>query len=245
LFRQSLVQPNANTVAQARWAQRETGIELSDSVLSTNLAFEARAWRDYYGRKWKSSLQESLEWLEDEPFSSRPATLASFLAGSIFEDYNRSSDIADQGLVANPDDPGLLNNLAFGLANAGRVEEADHYLGRLRALDVKGPGEVPVLATSGLIQFRKGDSASGRRLYLSAIGTAEKHKRYDLRARASVFLALEEIRAMSQDAARARVRALEWATACVDDDPSLELLLKRLKQAKPPVLPRDRPDSRR
>jgi hypothetical protein len=72
-----------------------------------------------------------------------------------------------------------------------------------RLRDVKTPGEVVILATSGLIKFRAGDSAGGRRLYLSAIETAEKLKRFDLRARASPFLALEEIKALSQ-------HALDW-----------------------------------
>ena len=65
---------------------------------------------------WKGVVAASMDSLLDEPFSSRPAVLGSFAAATGLEDYGLAVNITGNGLIANPNELGLINNLAFSLA---------------------------------------------------------------------------------------------------------------------------------
>jgi Flp pilus assembly protein TadD len=73
---------------------------------------------------WDQALVATRRWFEDEPFSARPAMLGSAIAASAMDDFFEAASIARRGLVSNPDDPGLINNLAFALACDGNLLEA-------------------------------------------------------------------------------------------------------------------------
>jgi tetratricopeptide (TPR) repeat protein len=94
---------------------------------------------------------------------------------------------------ANPDDPGILNNLAYCLLELGKIPEAESALARAKS-DPDKPGLEPALkATKGLLAFRKGDLAEGRRLYLEAIEKAKALGSRPNAARAAYHLAYEEL----------------------------------------------------
>lgn len=216
LFRQSLIEPTENAIAQARWAASQMNLsDLHSSYLQRSP--EALAWVSYNEGKWDQSLGESVKWLQDQRFSSRPAILASYVAAVSLENYDQSAEWARLGLVANPDDPILLNNLAYALVNLGKVEEAHALLPRIRP---GGSAVVEVLhaATSGLIHYRMGDRARGRAEYLDAIRRAERARLFNLRAKASIFYALEELRAGSVDAVQAKEVAVALSRPFADAD---------------------------
>jgi tetratricopeptide (TPR) repeat protein len=227
LFRQGLVNPTANTVGQARWAQNAIGVELLDSsTLNTRRAFEARAWQEFYEAGWQQSLVEARQWLDDEPYSSRPAVLASYVAGSILQQYDEAVRVARLGLRANPEDPDLINNLAFALINFGELTEAEHSLHMLRSADLDIRHQILFKATSGLFHFRGGDPEGGRKLYLDAIQIAADSGYRVMEARAAVFLAFEEVRTKSLYAQEAVNRAFTYSEA--SPHPDFKLLLTRL-----------------
>jgi hypothetical protein len=214
-------------VGQARWVERAAGFALLDaSTLKTKAAFEARAWQEFYAGAWARSLSETESWLADEPYSSRPATLGSYVAGSVLEQYDRAVLIARLGLRANPGEKTLLNNLAFSLINCGELDEAEQTLQWLQTPPLDSEHEILLKATSGLLKFRRGDLTGGRQLYTEAIQLSDS-KNFDLlRARATVFLAFEEARAKSPLAREAYLKAVEYAKSI--DHPDFKLQLSRI-----------------
>jgi Flp pilus assembly protein TadD len=234
LFRQSLLDPTENSVAQARWAgQQVGGLDLDSGALRRSP--EASAWSSFHNGEWDQALANSRAWLDDQQFSSRPAMLGSYVAGVALEDFRESARLARAGLLANPQEPGLLNNLAYALVNLGQLAEAEKLISAMRP---RSPSEEIVrLATSGLLNYRKRNVAAGRLLYQQALDKAERANLTRLRAKAAVFFALEEIRANPASAGDATSLALRYTRNLLDAD--LSNLLRKLKEP-PSLKPRSR-----
>jgi tetratricopeptide (TPR) repeat protein len=228
-FRLSLEHPNDNAVAQARWAATHKFIDLNPDSLKLPAAFEARAWYAFYAGEWKAALSAGKCWLGDQPFSASPAVHASYVAAVSLEHYEEAVEIVQAGLLANPHNSILLNNLSFSLASLGRLKEAAAWLKRIDRPSLSSESTISVNATAGLIAYRAGDSEMGRRLYKSAISTAELIGERRLEAKATVFFALEELRAESESATGIAERALHLASEFQDSD--FDLLRGRLERS--------------
>jgi tetratricopeptide (TPR) repeat protein len=142
------------------------------------------------------------------------------------EQYAEAARIARLGLRANPDDITLLNNLAFALINCDALDDAERILQKLHGANLEENLDILLKATSGLLHFRRGDSDKGRELYQAAIKMASGPRYRILRARATIFLALEERRASTSHSAEAVARALSCARSLTE--PDLKLLASRL-----------------
>ncbi len=210
-LRKALVGANENSIAQISWLNRHHLAETVDiSHANPPLLHEACAWASYYEHDFGTAQNEALCWLRDQPFASAPATLASYIAADINMDFESGVEIARSGARANPDDPGILNNLAYCLLELGRIPEAESALARAKS-DPNKPGLEPALkATGGLLAFRKGDVAEGRRLYLEAIDKAKVLGSRSTAARAAYHLAYEELLANSPSADDAIGRMKEF-----------------------------------
>ena len=210
LFARSLVDPTENSVAQGEWASRRlAGVHVEESNLEKPFTFEARAYNYGSGGEWKKAVEESRNWLRDQPFSSRPAVLGSYLASVILEDYETSIWFATSGLRANPRDFLLLNNLAFAQAQSNNVTDAEKALSGAENAQSDETDEVVFTATAGLVAYRAGDAVRGQLLYKDAIDKAHRKKHKRLESMALVFWALEEIRARTMDADYAQRAALD------------------------------------
>lgn len=194
LFQRSLVDPTENAVAQAEWAARRLKLlTLDPQLLAAPGTFEATA-RDRVRRgRFEDGMKEALLWLDDERFSREAAALASYVAAVGLRDYGASADAAETGLVSNPDDWLLTNNLVFALASAGRVDEAAAAFARLHAAPLEGDAKATCSATDGLLRFRKGDVEGGRLAYQGAAEHFARKREFHLLAVASIFWAREEL----------------------------------------------------
>jgi tetratricopeptide (TPR) repeat protein len=200
LFQFSLTDPNENVVAQARWATTKHFIDMDPAMLRIPGTFEARAWYAFYSGEWEASLREGEFWLRDQPFAASPAVHASYVAAVSLENHDEALRITDLALLANPFDVSLLNNRAYSLACIGRLDEADAALKVIKTHYSPAhltPQKVVVLATSGLIRYRRGDVAEGRFLYTNAIEAAQRIGDRRITAKAAIFFALEEVRSGS------------------------------------------------
>lgn len=197
LFLQSLRQPNDNTVAQAEWASRSiSGKFIEAEHLALYNAYEARAWEFYLQGMWHEALGQCLLWLEDEPFSSRPASLGSFIALTVLEDYEIASLFVERGLRANPDDQTLTNNKVFVLTNTNKLYEAEQLAKSVSISSLTEENRAVWLATLGLIEYRKGNILAGRGLYKESLSVAENLPGQDryIEASAIAFYIKEELR---------------------------------------------------
>lgn len=219
LFRTALVAPTENTVAQVEWASKHmTGLDIEVDRFKVPRLFEAKAWESFAKGAWQKAIDDSLDWYADQPFSSRPAELSSYLVVTILEDYKEAERLLRDALKANHSDPTLLNNLAFAYANEGRVDQAEETLARICPGDRTGITEVVIVATRGFMQFRRGLPDIGRKLYNEAIQRAAKLSIKKVKAMAALYLAREEILAKTPHASQAVKKAFALSQKLNDMD---------------------------
>jgi len=194
--RHSLTSPTENAVAQARWiGTKISGIDISPETYQLPRNHEARCWHALAENRWGDASRECIQWLLDEPYSSRPAVLGSFIGISILYDAAFAEAFARAGLVSEPDNGILKNNMVVSLAYADKLDEA-------LELYLSVPSPLPddlapyiYLATGGLLMFRTGDISNGRKFYESAQDKAPKNRKLDV----MLFRAREEIRLDTTD----------------------------------------------
>lgn len=177
--RASLIKPNDNAVAQARWvATRIGGVEVESAAHSTANSYEARCWLSLENEEWSRALSDAHAWLLDEPFSSRPAIQSSFIAVSLMEDYALAAGCAQVGLLADPRSGTLLNNLAVALAFLGEMKNAWMRYREIPMQFSDAHPEYVHIATAGLLHFRDGRPEVGRDHYRRAAEKAPPHRRW-------------------------------------------------------------------
>jgi tetratricopeptide (TPR) repeat protein len=231
----SLVSPSENALAQAAWLNRNVSVVLLDeAVLTQSVSWEANAWEAFRKGNWRIAMGEARNWLLDQPFSGRPAVLGSYIAAVCLESNEDSIEIAKLGLMANPNDKTLLNNLAFALARLDRTTEARQFLRRIDPAGLSQVERIAWLATSGLLRYREGAPLEGETLYRDAISLADKTNNAERGALAQMYFALEQ-RRLGQSGSGPRL--VEVATVFRKSvRPDLQYLAKQLERgtnAKP------------
>jgi tetratricopeptide (TPR) repeat protein len=194
LFQRSLAAPTENSLAQAEWATKQiASLENDVSVSHAPRNYEAKAIHGFRSGDWNSVRENTLRWLRDQPFSSRPAGLLSYIYSEILDNYADAEKILRVSLKSNPGDRLLTNNLVYVLINLGRLDEADRILADVDPRAVNDISSLTLVATLGLFFFRKGEFQRGVFLYRDAIEQS-RHKhlvRYE--ALAAIHLARETI----------------------------------------------------
>ncbi len=227
-FDQAMVAPTENAVAQAMWAKNKVSIGSLDTLLDLPFSFETNARRLIQAEEWDNALTEAKGWQNDEPFSARPAILGSFLASIAQEDFATSEYIARRGLIANPDEPTLINNLTYALACAGKITEAKNILDHLSRTDLSVEENVALTATEGLIEYRSGNPERGRSMYQQTIKLASEHKLTSHYLRALLHFAREEVRIQSPGAERLARESTDLAER--NGTPEIKLTLSKLRK---------------
>lgn len=172
LFRLSMEAPSENAVAQARWIGARTGgIEISEDAWRTPQSYEAWSWRALQAGEWERALVFAKEWVHDEPYSSRAAVQATFLATAVNDDHEYAIECAREVLVADSTDSLLRNNLVVALAYANRIDEARVEVAHL-PVQSDPDRACTQLATRGLVEMRSGKLDSGRDLYRQSFDCA-------------------------------------------------------------------------
>ncbi len=194
LFETSMLRPTENSVAQAWWASKLlSNFKVEQELLKTPLSFEARAREKFSEQNWKQVIEQCQNWSLDEPFSSRPIELATYVAAEAMEDYVLCEQLARKGLTSNPDDQTLKNNLIYALANQGKISEAREELQNVRGKAEDIVTSCTLLATEGLLNYQEGSPELGRQFYREAMELAKRHRLRTVRASAAVHLARAEI----------------------------------------------------
>lgn len=190
----ALREPTENALAQAEWASAN-GLTLHEANLEGPRTYEARALRFSHAGDWAAASAAGMEWLADQPFAQEAAQFTSYAASVGAENWALAQKAAEAGLVANPDDHMLRNNLVFALANQDRVTDAYEHLRVIPWTHVAGRERAVLVATEGLMLFRSGQAEGGRRQYRAAISALNHMGEPDLAALATAFWAREEIMA--------------------------------------------------
>jgi tetratricopeptide (TPR) repeat protein len=217
LFRLALRQPTENSIAQVEWSAKSAAFDLDERVfVGAPRAYEARARHLMREGDWDAAVSNARSWQLDQPFAAQAAIAGSFAAAVGLRNFEMGAEIALVGLGANPTNPVLLNNMAYSLLELGRSSDAAPFLDLIRIEDVPGEARVALLATKGLLAYRTGHAAEGRRFYREAIAQARRFNARDALAMASIMFAREELTSRSREAAAIADEALKAAQASTE-----------------------------
>jgi hypothetical protein len=109
-------------------------------------------------------------------------------------DSAKAQEILDHALLANPYDEVLRNNKVVVLAEKNQVDVAEEILGSLpRSSPHQENWEAILQATTGLVAFRRGNSAAGRALYERVTELLTAKKNAEQMAIALAYWAREEV----------------------------------------------------
>lgn len=195
LFKKALIKPNDNSLAQIEWAStKDTQLDIDPALFDVKMNFEALALDNFQNDNFDLALDNAAKWFIDMPFSKRPIMFGSNLATTILKDQKKSISFLNAGLISHPNDPQLINNLAYSLALDNKAEEAFDQLNKIRnAADYDDVTNICLTATKGLAFFRSGFAEPGRQLYLEAIEETSRIKNRELNWIAILNYAREEI----------------------------------------------------
>lgn len=189
MFRLALKAPNDNVAAQAITLRQQLGIDptISQKLDSVFPAREAKTLLAWNTHDFELAALHALAWHEEEPFSSRPLNfLTTYYAAT--RDYLRAAILARRGLIADPQDPSLLANLAYALTCQGQSRAAERVLLKLTAS--KDPRYVGIAAaTAGLMMMQQGSFDEGRRLYEAAMRIFRERQEFDIEALCCAYFA--------------------------------------------------------
>lgn len=221
LFRNAWINPSESVVAHAEWVMRnqfphlekETQVDFSRSV-------EASSWHSYFNLDLSGALEFAREWGLEEPYSTHPFSCGSSIACSA-RNFALGVNFAREGLLANPEDPLLINNLVYSLLKQGAIGEAEKLLFKFRTA-LQGLERVYFTATTGLYFFKIARPDLGREYYQDAYNLSKEQNEHRVAAKALLCLAEAEKDIHSDFASDAIKRALSESKDI--NDPSVVLL---------------------
>ncbi len=194
LLRRASEDPTENAVAQVEWAsRRDSGLRVPTRKLDLPSAYEARTQRALQAGEWRAGVEAAQNWLDDQPFSTVAAVVASYAALTGLRDFQLGRTLALRGLQANPSDPGLLNNAAYALIELGQPAAAAEYLRKVSVSTAPADLQIVLLATFGMLSYRHDDAETGRDMYREAMRFARQRNRAELEAMAAVMMTREEL----------------------------------------------------
>ena len=211
-FRQSVLDPTGNALAQAEWASPSFNYQLITNWKTAiqSEGFEANVLRLLHREHFSRASYLCLLWWKTEPYSVRPLEIASS-STSVTSDHLRSIEIVEKGLKIRSDSSVLLNNYAFALAHLGRFKEANQVLRRINK-DNSNSWFISE-ANRGLLAMRQGKHDSGLAYYRNAIDGFRTLRERRLADVARIYLAREsslvsspQAKQLLQEAREARKR---------------------------------------
>lgn len=186
-FKQSLISPTSNSLAQIKWADRSYklgfGKQIEATLAHSNNAYEAKYWEAYEKKNMQLALEYADAWWREEPYSVSPPRAITYLA-SIVNDMPLLLRSANIALKANPEDIVLKLNYLFaqistlGYASSVDNKTLDKVTRTLRAI-MHGPDKseaAHAIANIGMLAYRTGEFNLGKAYYDHAEEYFEKTK---------------------------------------------------------------------
>lgn len=187
LFKQSLISPTSNSLAQIKWADRSYKLgfskQIESSLTHTSKAHEAKHWEAYEKKQMHLALEHAHSWLKEEPYSASPPQAITYIA-SIINNMPLVFETSSNGLKVNPGDTTLKLNYIFaqlstlGYNNSLDQEAIEKSFRTLRAI-MHGPDKneaAHAMANIGMFAYRIGRAEVGKQYYDEAEAFFERIK---------------------------------------------------------------------
>jgi tetratricopeptide (TPR) repeat protein len=170
-FKQAWIDPAKTVITHSQWVLREKMPGLAGTVaIDFSKSSEAMAWVALGGFELDRAAQSSIEWALEEPFSPKPYMHGSYIY-TLKEQFRSAEELAREGLQANPEHDGLVNNLAFSLLRQGKLMEAECLLKQMK-VNFEQTSNFALAATWGLLKMKQKAHADGRHYYKIAMEQA-------------------------------------------------------------------------
>ena len=186
-FKQSLISPTSNSLAQIKWADRSFKLgfskQIESSLSHTSKAHEAKHWEAYEKKQMHLALEHAHNWLKEEPYSASPPQAITYIA-SIINNMHLVLETSVNGLKVNPGDTTLKLNYIFaqlstlGYSNSIDQTAVEKSFRTLRAI-MHGPDKneaAHAIANIGMFAYRIGRTEVGKQYYDEAEAFFERIK---------------------------------------------------------------------
>ncbi|WP_324726806.1 tetratricopeptide repeat protein [Pseudomonas chlororaphis] len=185
-FKQALISPNSNSLAQVKWADRSFRLgftkQINSSLEFISSAHEARHWECYEQKDMFKAIEYAKMWWSEEPYSTKPPQAISFIA-SLTNDLNLIHTTTKTALERNPNDTTLRLNDIYArvcLYDSNPLHDYEITEKDIQYLKSVMNGNdsdyaAHAYANAGLIYYRSGQSDLGRAFYDMAKKQYEKH----------------------------------------------------------------------
>lgn len=202
MYEKGIVDPNDNSLAQAEFfAKVDLNINLDLSSFNRiTHKNEADTRKSLSLGNYEEAFISSLKWMHDYRFEHRPIEFAFGISCDYLKKYDYAIEIVKGFIRSNPNDLAAVNNLVYALCLSDRVEEAEQELMKIDIKQYKNDNtsnnSICLVATWGMMEYRKGNVEEARELYNAAITGAKKRQMGELAAKARLNMIREEIRAV-------------------------------------------------
>lgn len=194
LLRSALVCPNENVLAQTEFLSREFDTNRGEGYIpqltDVRCTFEAQTWQNYWSGRFGEAIGSAKDWFSFQPFSSRPAIVASYLACVALDDDSESIRILETALVSSPSEFTLLNNLAVSHAKMGHIADAKRVLSLMDPSQLGEDDKAVHSATIGFVDVLSGNTPQGKSYYDKAIARFNRTRNERALARLHFFYGL-------------------------------------------------------
>lgn len=199
MFSKGMRDPNENCLAQAEFfAKDDANLRMDFAEYDQIMRKSEADTRNFYsGGLYNQAFLSAMEWMKDYRFSHEPKAFAFHISCIYLKKYDYAVDVAKHWLKYYPDDFPMINDIAYALSLDNKVEEAEYYLTQVsleKQMKTEPSNAICLIATYGLLQYRKGKIEEGRKLYNTAIGIAKKLKIDELATKARLNMIREEVR---------------------------------------------------
>lgn len=228
LLQSALLAPNDNSLAQIEWINnRENFFDIDIKKIEVENKFEALTLDSYASMEWNATIKNAEKWFIDMPFAKRPIMYGHHAASVFLEDQETAIKFCKAGLISNPNDPQILNNIAFSFAMNNQPVLAFEHLNKIEFSNVNEINtRICILATTGLAYYRIGLLDTGREFYLKAIQEAKNNNQKYYAAAALLNITREEIILKSEMAKNLYDQAMKIETG---DNMDLSFLKEKVK----------------
>ena len=173
-FRKAWIDPTRPVIGHSQWILRDKipGLAL-DRKFDFSESREAMSWLRFSFLDFEGALAGSIGWALEESYSRSPYVLGA-TAACHAEKFDVAIEVARRGLLSNPKDETLLNNLAFAYLRNGNVAKARNCFDSIKHKADRDE-EIAPAATFGLLLMAEGEFTRGARYYSMAIDRAVKN----------------------------------------------------------------------
>ncbi len=172
LFNHSLLCPNSNSLAQAKWmvSKEKLVLDFQNVDMLSGQFWEAKSYNEFIAENYPLAFDFAKQWLSIEPFSTRTILYSYGIAVNQLKNFQEAQQIMSDAIQTHRNNPTFMNNYAYALALDGKINEAEAVLSNIKLKqNPTEAADICLMATHGLIEMRKGNFKEGVDAYKIAI----------------------------------------------------------------------------